>query len=48
MKNIAYIIIALLMASCSKLLDQMPQDRITDENFWENGQRRGSGCGRHL
>lgn len=35
MKKIAYILIVLLVSSCTKVLNQLPQDKITEENFYK-------------
>lgn len=35
MKKLSYIIWVLLLASCSKVLDQTPQDKITEDNFYK-------------
>jgi hypothetical protein len=35
MKKVAYILVLLLLSSCSKILNQTPQDKITEENFYK-------------
>ncbi|NLR62358.1 RagB/SusD family nutrient uptake outer membrane protein [Chitinophaga polysaccharea] len=37
MKNLRLIYILLLFASCTKVLDQVPEYTIADENFWQTG-----------
>ncbi|MBO9732514.1 MAG: RagB/SusD family nutrient uptake outer membrane protein [Chitinophaga sp.] len=37
MKNLRLIYILILFASCSKVLDQVPEYTIADENFWQTG-----------
>jgi hypothetical protein len=35
MKRVTYILVILLLSSCTKILDQKPQDKITEENFYK-------------
>jgi starch-binding outer membrane protein, SusD/RagB family len=37
MKNLRLIYLFLLLASCTKVLDQVPEFTIADENFWQTG-----------
>jgi hypothetical protein len=35
MKKVTYIIVLVLLSSCSKILDQQPQDKLTPDNFYK-------------
>jgi hypothetical protein len=35
MKKLAYILSIVILSSCSKILDQTPQDKITEDNFYK-------------
>lgn len=35
MKKLAYILTIVLLSSCTKILDQIPQDKITEANFYK-------------
>src|SRR3981189_2094111 len=35
MKHSAYFFILLLLASCTKVLDQIPEYTIAEDNFWQ-------------